>query len=63
MAVTAKTDEFELLKPVTSCGACLQVMAECEKRQNSPFKMLLYCIGGPVWADRRRAQPDAFHVF
>jgi cytidine deaminase len=49
MAVTAKTDEFELLKPVTSCGACLQVMAECEKRQNSPFKMLLYCIDGRVW--------------
>lgn len=49
MAVTAQTDEFPLLKPVTSCGACLQVMAECEKRQNSPFKMLLYCIDGPVW--------------
>ncbi|AMR30207.1 cytidine deaminase [Mucilaginibacter sp. PAMC 26640] len=49
MAVTAQTDEFRLLKPVTSCGACLQVMAECEKRQNSPFKMLLYCIDGPVW--------------
>jgi len=49
MAVTAKTDEFALLKPVTSCGACLQVMAECEKRQNSPFKMLLYCIDGLVW--------------
>lgn len=49
MAVTAQTDEFPLLKPVTSCGACLQVMAECEKRQNSPLKMLLYCIGGPVW--------------
>src|SRR5882757_11481061 len=28
MAVTASTDEFQLLKPVTSCGDCLQVMAE-----------------------------------
>ncbi|RFZ85990.1 cytidine deaminase [Mucilaginibacter terrenus] len=49
MAVTAHTDEFELLKPVTSCGACLQVMAEVEKKQNSALKVLLYCIDGPVW--------------
>jgi cytidine deaminase len=50
MAVTAHTNDFELLKPVTSCGSCLQVMAECEKMQNSPLRMLLYCIDGPVWA-------------
>ncbi|MFD0765522.1 cytidine deaminase [Mucilaginibacter lutimaris] len=49
MAVTAHTDDFPLLKPVTSCGACLQVMAEVEKRQNSPLRVLLYCIDGPVW--------------
>ncbi|WP_374948287.1 cytidine deaminase [Mucilaginibacter sp.] len=49
MAVTAHTNEFPILKPVTSCGSCLQVMAECEKRQNSPMKVLLYCIDGPVW--------------
>jgi cytidine deaminase len=49
MAVTAHTDDFPLLKPVTSCGACLQVMAECEKMQNTHFRMLLYCIDGPVW--------------
>ncbi|MDB4999444.1 MAG: cytidine deaminase [Mucilaginibacter sp.] len=49
MAVTAHTNDFPLLKPVTSCGSCLQVMAECEKRQNSPLKVLLYCINGPVW--------------
>jgi cytidine deaminase len=49
MAVTAQTDEFELLKPITSCGSCLQVMAECEKRQTNPLRVLLYCINGPVW--------------
>lgn len=49
MAVTAHTEEFPLLKPVTSCGACLQVMAECEKRQTNPLRVLLYCINGPVW--------------
>ena len=50
MAVTAHTDEFQLLKPVTSCGACLQVLAEYEKKQNRAIKMLLYCQGGPVWS-------------
>ncbi len=49
MAVTAQTDDFDLLKPVTSCGACLQVMAECEKMQRAPIRTLLYCIDGPVW--------------
>jgi len=49
MAITAETDEFKLNKPVTSCGACLQVLAEYEKKQNKAIKMLLYCQGGPVW--------------
>lgn len=49
MAITAQTDDFKLLKPVTSCGACLQVLAEYEKKQGRPIKMLLYCQGGPVW--------------
>ncbi|MGZ3777047.1 MAG: cytidine deaminase [Mucilaginibacter sp.] len=50
MAVTAHTDEFKLVQPVTSCGACLQVLAEYEKKQGTPIKMLLYCQGGPVWS-------------
>jgi cytidine deaminase len=49
MAVTAHTDEFKILKPVTSCGSCLQVMAEYEKKQGKPIRVLLYCIDGPVW--------------
>ena len=49
MAVTAHTDEFKLLKPVTSCGSCLQVMAEYEKKQGKSIRLLLYCIDGPVW--------------
>jgi cytidine deaminase len=62
MAVTAQTNEFALLKPVTSCGACLQVMAECEKRQNTPLRVLLYCIDGPVWVvnDIRSMLPFMF---
>lgn len=49
IAVTAHTDEFQLSKPVTSCGACLQVLAEYEKKQDHAIKMLLYCQQGPVW--------------
>jgi len=49
MAITAHTDEFQLTKPVTSCGACLQVLAEYEKKQGNAIKMLLYCQHGPVW--------------
>lgn len=49
MAVTASTDEFKLNQPITSCGSCLQVMAEYEKKQTSPVRYLLYCYDGPVW--------------
>lgn len=49
IAVTASTQEFQLLRPVTSCGPCLQVMAEYEQKQNKPIEVLLYCINGEVW--------------
>jgi len=49
IAVTAHTDNFEIIKPVTPCGSCLQVMAEYEKKQGKPIKVILYCKDGPVW--------------
>jgi cytidine deaminase len=49
MAVTAHTDEFELTQPTPSCGACLQVMAECEKMQDKPIEVILFCGNGPAW--------------
>jgi cytidine deaminase len=49
MAVTAHTDEFELLQPTASCGACLQVMAECEKMQGKPIEVILFCSNGTAW--------------
>ncbi len=49
IAVTAHSDEFEILQPITSCGACLQVLAEYEKMQNKPIEILLFCNSGPVW--------------
>jgi len=48
MAITAQTDAFEILKPVTSCGSCLQVMWEFEKKQGSPIAVLFYCLNGVV---------------
>lgn len=49
MAVTAQTDEFELLQPVASCGSCLQVLAEYEKIQNKPIEIILFCQNGTAW--------------
>jgi cytidine deaminase len=48
MAITAKTDNFVIEKPVTSCGACLQVMAEFEQRQKQEITVLFYCINGEI---------------
>jgi len=49
MAVTVHTDEFELLQPTASCGACMQVMAECEKMQDKPIEVILFCSNGAAW--------------
>jgi cytidine deaminase len=49
LAITAHTNDFAILKPVTPCGSCLQVMAEYEKKQGKPMRILLYCIDGPIW--------------
>lgn len=48
MAITARTENFRIENPVTSCGACLQVMAEYEKKQNEPIDVLFYCIDGAI---------------
>jgi cytidine deaminase len=48
MAITAHTDAFTIDKPVTSCGACLQVMAEFEQRQESEIEVLFYCLNGEI---------------
>jgi cytidine deaminase len=48
MAITAHTNNFEIKNPVTSCGACLQVMAEFEQRQKSPINVIFYCLGGKI---------------
>jgi cytidine deaminase len=49
IAITAHTNDFPLHKPVTPCGSCLQVLAEYEKKQDHPIRVILYCKDGPVW--------------
>jgi cytidine deaminase len=49
MAVTAHSDDFPIVKPITSCGSCLQVLAECEKKQNQTIKIILHAEDGPIW--------------
>lgn len=48
MAITAHTDNFKIMTPVTSCGACLQVMAEFEMKQQQEITVLFYCLNGKV---------------
>lgn len=48
MAITAHTERFKIIEPVTSCGACLQVMAEYEKKQVNPIEVMFYCLNGSV---------------
>lgn len=48
MAITAFTENFDIKNPVTSCGACLQVMAEFEQKQQSPIAVIFYCLSGQI---------------
>lgn len=48
MAITAKTENFEITKPITSCGGCLQVMAEFERKQKTPITVIFYCLNGEI---------------
>lgn len=48
MAITAQTELFKIENPITSCGACLQVMIEIEKRQKSPIAVIFYCLDGEI---------------
>ena len=52
IAITAHTNDFCLIKPITPCGSCLQVLAEYEKKQDKKIRIILYCQQGPVWITR-----------
>jgi len=41
IAITAKSDHFEINHPVAPCGACRQVIAEAESRQNNEIRIIM----------------------
>lgn len=42
MAIAARTEQGELERPITPCGACRQVILETEKRFKTPIRIILY---------------------
>lgn len=48
MAITAKSPEKIIDKPISPCGACRQVILEVEIKQSSPIKLILQGEQGEV---------------
>ena len=49
IAITAKARDFIIDTPVTPCGACRQVMAEIENRQQDNIRVIMGNGKGKVW--------------
>lgn len=43
LCVVAKGDLVDIDAILSPCGSCRQVMAESEKRQNKPYRVILVC--------------------
>ena len=48
IAITAKAEHFVVKKPITPCGACRQVIAETESRQNTSIKIIMGGEKSPI---------------
>lgn len=48
IAITASAPDYDLNKPVTSCGACRQALLEYENKQQSPIEVYFMGASGSV---------------
>jgi cytidine deaminase len=48
IAITARSGNLQINKPVTPCGACRQVMAEYEHKQKQPIRILMMGEQGKI---------------
>ena len=62
MAITAKSLEKPVLKPISPCGACRQVICEMEVMMGQNIEIILQGESGKVaiWPDGRSLLPVAF---
>jgi len=56
IAVAAQSDDVQIDRPVTPCGACRQAMAEYEHRYGRTFRILMSGVSGPVLEAANTAQ-------
>lgn len=48
IAISATSTNYQVNKPVSSCGICRQSMAEYEQRQKAPIEILMMGEVGPI---------------
>ena len=65
IAISAYSSKYMLTTPISPCGGCLQVIAEYEKLQQSPIRLILASEeNGLVWIveETRHLLPHQFEL-